>query len=214
MSKRIAEAAVKKRNAKTERCEVTIVRLSTKEIKSMSEDKPPVKVADKKKQQKKVAVTSTPVPVEDNTCPAPAKYNLRPKADKVKSVAPARKTKESNAVVKVKLPKPEVLWEQLKKSRTNTPKKNTIIISKMRTYSPWPSKLVGIKDEKALVYFFGTGEHGEVSVDEMINFEDGPILLKALSMKKLKHYHKGIREAEIHLGIPAERSLLNNIFSL
>lgn len=137
-------------------------------------------------------------------------YSLRKKINSLPApaTAPARKT--SNAIVKVNSQCPKTLWNELKKSRTGIPAKNTIIISKMRSYTPWPSKLVSIKGGQALVYFFGTGQHGEVKSDEIIPFEDGLLLLKLYSLKKIKDFRRAVREAEVFLNIPSDKSILNN----
>lgn len=139
-------------------------------------------------------------------------YDLRKKTNSalVSTVAPKRKP--SKAIVKVSSPCPKALWMKLKNSRAGIPTINAVIISKMRTHSPWPSKLVKINGKQALVYFFGTGEHGEVKLDEIILFEDGLYLLKLYALKKIPGYRRAVREAEVFLSIPSNKSILNNLF--
>lgn len=84
----------------------------------------------------------------------------------------------------------------------------------MKSFSPWPAKLVGIKNKNALVYFFGINNHGEVKVDEIVNFQDGAELIKVLSSKKIKDYRKAVREAEVFMNVPVERSILNRVYAM
>lgn len=47
---------------------------------------------------------------------------------------------------------PTKLWKELKKARSGTPPANSIVLAKMKSYSPWPSKLVAIKTKNALLW--------------------------------------------------------------
>lgn len=79
----------------------------------------------------------------------------------------------------------------------------------MRSYSPWPAKLISKEKNRAEVYFFGTNNHGVVKTDEIVAFNDAHLLLKKLLTMKIKHYEKAVREAEIFQGIPLHLSILN-----
>lgn len=105
------------------------------------------------------------------------------------------------------------LWNEAKKNRIEMPLINSIVLAKMRTYSPWPAKIVKIlpSKKKALVYFFGTDNHGEVATDEIVPFVEVALLIKQLASMKIRLYKKAVREAEIFQGVPIECSLLNDI---
>lgn len=198
---------------KIRQCTVNIVRLTSAEMQNYIQQQP--------KSNSSTSPIQTSPAESIQTSPqthAPKVHNLRQRS--IKSTNPSqptqsiKKTKPKNAIVKMNVPCPIKLWKTLKNSRSAIPPKNSIIVAKMRSFSPWPAKLVGLHNKTALVYFFGTGEHGEVKSDEIILFEDALLLLKALSLKKLKNYHRAIREAEIFLSIPTDASILNHFFSM
>lgn len=232
----------KKKNQKVSQCTVNVVRLSSKDIKRLTEGESSVTLTkthesdtvskhkknttSKKKNDvaERISKSKNKTEVkEDETAQVSAatsttkKYNFRQRPEPPPTAAnyekKERKRNTKNSLVRINTPCPNKLWENLKASRS-TIKTNSIVLAKMRTYSPWPAKLVAFKQSTALVYFFGSGNHGEVSTDELVNFEDCLLLIKVLALKKLKNYHKGIREAEVHLRIPSCHSILNAVFKM
>lgn len=101
------------------------------------------------------------------------------------------------------------MWEKEKKKRHEIPGINAVVLAKMKGFSPWPSKLVSLTKTKASVYFFGTNNHGEVSIEDILLFRNSAVIIKSLLGMNLKHYRKAVREAEICQGVPLEYSLLN-----
>lgn len=119
-----------------------------------------------------------------------------------------KRDKTSTVVVKsVSMPS---LWNTMKKNRT-MPIINSIVLAKMKSYSPWPSKLIQIKGKNAYVYFFGTNNHGTVQFDEVVPFIEATSVIKLLPAIKINHYKKAVREAEVFQGIPPELSILHNV---
>lgn len=179
MSKNRVKTAKKKKNfkeIKIRECIVNIVRLTPDEINKLSHCPSSSQSAPNKKKQnshRNAPSTSLATTQEVKQCSPTKPYNLRRNNPKLPANAPTapadvpkRGKKKSNFVIaKSLLTCPSKLWTSLVKARPAMPGKNEIIIAKMKTYSPWPAKLVGIKNKKALVYFFGTSNHGEVNTD-------------------------------------------------
>lgn len=184
MAKQKIENSSKDHKKKIQQCCIKIHRLSPAEIEQLSNP-------------------------DSKTLPT-KKHNLRYKPP---SVPKPIKKKPKNMIAKA-TKDPVKLWNELTKSRCSMPPNNAVVLSKMKSYSPWPSKLVAVKNNKALVYFFGTNNHGEVKTADVIRFEDGPELIKVLSMKKIKDYRKAVREAELFMSVPPEKSILNEVYAM
>lgn len=103
------------------------------------------------------------------------------------------------------------IWSDLKKNRLQLPLVNSIVLAKMRTYSPWPAKLISFTDKKAKVYFFGTNNHGDVPLGDVVSFADSSELVLQLASMKIKYFKRAVREAEVFRGVPIEYSMLNGI---
>lgn len=89
------------------------------------------------------------------------------------------------------------------------PALNTLVLAKMKTWSPWPSKLLQIGEKRAYVYFFGTENHGYVDNGEIVSFVDSQILISKLASMKIPDYKRAVREAEISVHVPMHLSILN-----
>lgn len=100
------------------------------------------------------------------------------------------------------------------KSKTETPAVSTVVLAKMKGWSPWPSKLVSISSGRALVYFFGTDNHGHVPVADVLSFKKLDFIVKLLIAANIKQYRKAVREAELCMGIPIQYSVLNSFWKL
>lgn len=173
-------------------CTVKLDRLSQKEIEEMA------------------ILSIEKIPLKS---PVKRKHNLRNKP--TPSIVPTETKKRAKNVVARNTQCPSKLWNNLKSSRRNiVPAINSIVLAKMKTYSPWPSKLVGVRKSNALVYFFGTNNHGEVKLDEIVEFAEAPQLIKVLCSKKIKDYRKAVREAEIFMNVPSEKSILNEVYAM
>lgn len=135
-------------------------------------------------------------------------HRLRQRKPKPEKKKTERKQKSSTAIVKATSTSLNHFWKTAKINRT-VPKLNTIVLAKMRTFSPWPSKLVSIENNKALVYFFGTNNHGTVPFEDVVPFYETVSVLKILITMKIQFFKKAVREAEIFLGVPPMMSILN-----
>lgn len=135
------------------------------------------------------------------TAPPPKKIKRKKRIEHKRSTALAKSSSQSVIM----------LWAEAKRNRKTIPKVNCIILAKMFKYSPWPSKLVEIRNKSAYVYFFGTNNHGTVKLEEIVDFGDTHLLVKKLSTMKIQYFSKAVREAEVFQGIPSENSILNQI---
>lgn len=91
-----------------------------------------------------------------------------------------------------------------------------IVMAKMKTYSPWPSRIDGItaNGQRAIVYFFGSNNVGTVAVSEIVPLGDCHHLIKLLLLRKVSEFHKGVVQIERLLNIPPEMSLLKELEAL
>lgn len=94
------------------------------------------------------------------------------------------------------------------------PEIGTVVLAKMRSYKPWPAVILSSNGRTVFwVKFFGKESHGSVKKNDCVPF-DKTIeciveFLKAIPTNQHDDYKRSVREAEIALGIPPERSLLN-----
>lgn len=139
------------------------------------------------------------------------KYELRKRTEKKTEQKVNKKATKTTAITKSSTQSVAVLWAAAKKEQKQQQPLavKTIILAKMRSYSPWPAKLVSIEKKRAQVYFFGTDNHGSVDKDDIVTFKRVPILIKKLLTMKIKHFEKAVREAEIYNGVPYHLSLIN-----
>lgn len=136
------------------------------------------------------------------------RYDLRQRGKPAPEKPPKLLKKPSTAIAKTTPQLVSVLWNDLKKVPV-IPPVNSVILAKMKSYSPWPSKLVAMQGEKCFVYFFGTNQHGHVTATEIALFQNGHILIRKLCCMRIPCFKKAVREAEVFLGIPSEQSILN-----
>lgn len=104
-----------------------------------------------------------------------------------------------------------VMWAAAKRRRQQIPAINSLVLAKMKKYSPWPSKLLSIEGKRAYVYFFGSNNHGHVDKDEIADFHDNELMVLKLATMKITDYKKAVREAEIFGNIPWCLSVLNRL---
>lgn len=85
------------------------------------------------------------------------------------------------------------------------------VIAKMKSYSPWAAKIINFTKnrKKANVFFFGTHNSGSVDINEITLFQSSNEVIRLLLLRNLEFFAKGVREAEIELGIPHELSITN-----
>lgn len=133
--------------------------------------------------------------------------------------------KESNAARKMLNP-PSLsslitsAWTKCKrdfKTTSQTLNLGDIVMAKMATFSPWPSRIESFtqsKKKRANVFFFGDGRHGIVDVAEIVPFADCHEMIRIIAIRKVSAFHKGVSEVESLFGIPSELSLLNPVSSI
>lgn len=81
----------------------------------------------------------------------------------------------------------------------------------MKGYSPWPSRISNINKngKRVNVFFFETSNTGTVDSSEIVPMEHCSEIIRLLLLRKIyvsSDFSKGVREAELCLGIPAEKS--------
>lgn len=86
----------------------------------------------------------------------------------------------------------------------------------MKSYSPWGAQVIRHSEnrKRVHVYFYGTDNEGTVDASEIVSFEFGSEIIRLLLLRKIGPFHKSIHEIERILGVPSERSLLNDCAAL
>lgn len=84
------------------------------------------------------------------------------------------------------------------------------ILARMTGFKPWPSKILGFKNNSKIIecYFFGTNNKGPVGSKNVIPFADAFDTIRLVCLLNLPSYAKGIREIEYEFGVPNELSCL------
>lgn len=87
------------------------------------------------------------------------------------------------------------------------------VLARMRSYKPWPAKIVSFSKNMSSirVHFYGSHNEGSVSSKEIIPFSDAFSTIRLIKIQNPKDFVKGVREIEIENGIPEERSSLREI---
>lgn len=74
-----------------------------------------------------------------------------------------------------------------------------LVLAKMQTYSPWPAKIMEIKDKTVIVFFFGTNNHGSVKRIACVPIQFcGPVILRLMESKQA-NLLKAIEEMKVIL---------------
>lgn len=82
-----------------------------------------------------------------------------------------------------------------------------LVLAKMQTYSPWPAKVMEVHNKKAVVFFFGTNNHGTVKIIDCIPIQFcGPVILRLFESKQA-NLRKAIEEMKVILHL--SQSLIN-----
>lgn len=92
-------------------------------------------------------------------------------------------------------------------------KVDSVVLAKQKYSIPWPAKVNAIGKEKILVHFFGDRRSGYVQKTEIYDYilSGNAVKSKVLSKNVPLSYLTGISEVEILLGVPREKSILNNL---
>lgn len=85
-----------------------------------------------------------------------------------------------------------------------------IVLAKQKYSVPWPSRIVSIHKSYADVHFFGDGRIGPVKLNDIYEFSDSMDEIKRCISSQGSSYGRGIREAEIIIGIPEHLSEIKN----
>lgn len=140
-------------------------------------------------------------------------------------IQPQRITKKCSAITTVqpsgKFPRAKTLyeltndaWKRCKNIFHNQNialEEGQYVMTKMRSFSPWPAKINGFSKnkKKVYVYFYGTNNSGTVEIKETIPFQKSDEVIRMQLLRHLQCFAKGIREVETELGISAEMSITN-----
>lgn len=102
-------------------------------------------------------------------------------------------------------------WRAAKKCHGNTQLvAGQIVVSKMRSYAPWPAQIRTFSKnfKRAEVFFFGTDNTGMVDVQQSVDIASAREVMRLLLLRQIPLYAKAVREAERVCGVPDELSLL------
>lgn len=110
-------------------------------------------------------------------------------------------------------------WNKCKsefKSSGKSIETNMIVMAKMSSYSPWPSRTVDCVNskKKTTVFFFGEHTTGSVNTNEIVPFKDCFEVIKLLLLRKISVFHKSVMEVESLLGIGPEQSMFKEMRAL
>lgn len=87
-----------------------------------------------------------------------------------------------------------------------------IVLCKMRGYCEWPASVTELQKNVVHIEFFGDHTTHKSTLGNIYKFEEShDLILANLKMKKTPQYSKAVREAESVLGIPFEKSIMNQI---
>lgn len=87
-----------------------------------------------------------------------------------------------------------------------------IVLCKMRGFAEWPALVIDIHNNLITIQFFGDNTTHKAALNNFFKFEDcHDIILNHIRTKKTPLYTKSVLEAERVLGIPTEKSLINQI---
>lgn len=95
---------------------------------------------------------------------------------------------------------------QRKKSHNTILDVDAVFMAQMKGYSPWPSRISNINKKRVSVFFFGTSNTGTVDLSEIVPMDHCSNIIRLLLLRKTSYFLKGVLEAELCLGIPAEKS--------
>lgn len=98
-------------------------------------------------------------------------------------------------------------WKNCKKMPRNI-ETNTVVMAKMKTYCPWPSRIIELNKtrQKAKVYFFGTQNEGVVDIKDIVEFLNAKETVRLLLLRNEPNFTNGVHTIEMILEIPDEFS--------
>lgn len=148
--------------------------------------------------------------------PVAKPYNLRPKKQEEEKfnskTINKNDMKNNNKNVKQlaaihDLPSIQSIFNRCKRENVGRVNIGQLVLAKMKSYSPWPARVMGITSKRANVFFFGTNQHGDVNVSDCVAAEFcGELVLRLLNSSNRK-YVRAVREMEIFNGI-ASKSII------
>lgn len=112
----------------------------------------------------------------------------------------------------------DILWRKSKNILDkNKLSINDLVMSKLRGFLPWPSKVLGITKRKTFdeikVEFYGAEpfeRFGFVKINEVAYFKDCIDLIKVILRRNPLKFIKGVKEVEVIFGLPESLSILSN----
>lgn len=87
-----------------------------------------------------------------------------------------------------------------------------IILVKMRGFPEWPARIIEINENLIRVQFFGDQTTWTTTLKNTYSFQKSAnIIINNLRGRKNMLYSKAVKESEVALGIPDQKSILNMI---
>lgn len=142
------------------------------------------------------------IPKKDINSNTIVEYGFRERA--VKSIAKTNEIKKTNTSLSI-----TTLFNLCKKQTTTNAIESQIVLAKMKSYSPWPAKIMSVDKKKAKVFFFGTNNHGTVNLSDCVPAEYCGAVISRLVCSNQAHYLKAVREMEIIVGLANSNALLD-----
>lgn len=87
-----------------------------------------------------------------------------------------------------------------------------VLLCKMRGWTEWPARVIGMSGNIIEVRFFGDGKTQKSTIANLFSFQEScEKIIYDLERLEDPLYKKAVLEAEIELNIPSELSILNRI---
>lgn len=91
-------------------------------------------------------------------------------------------------------------------------KEDDLVMAKMKSFCPWPARIIRVKGKRTDVFFFGTNQTGTVDTNQIRLFCDCSQEIKRLLLRHNLSFIKAVKEVEVILKIPDNLSILNEKF--
>lgn len=121
----------------------------------------------------------------------------------VQPVAPPVEPKKKKAIVK-----------RAEFSRMKSFAVNDLVLAKQKYSIPWPARILEVKRDKVLVFFFGDKREGFVPSSDIFDFIESLPALRSIVLtltKKPRGFLTGIRDLELLLDVRSTESVLNAV---
>lgn len=83
-----------------------------------------------------------------------------------------------------------------------------MVLAWMRTYSPWPAKIMRIYKTTAHLYFYGDHTNGTVALEKIGMLAENAHLIRFQAKMTIKNFREAVAEVELLKNVPTYLSML------